>query len=87
MGGRRVVSVLVVVAVAGMAACGPAASPSRVSPGQAGTRATTTVPPGRARRTSLIAASLASAPELHKNTLPPSELCASAAESRIAGSL
>ena len=32
------------------------------------------LPPGRARRASLIAASLASAPELHRNTLPPSEL-------------
>ena len=45
------------------------------------------LPRGRARRASLIAASLASAPELQRNTLPPSELSASAADSRSAGSV
>ena len=48
---------------------------------------TTTSPPGRARRTSLIAASTASAPELVKNTLPPSDRSDSRRASRITGSV
>ena len=53
----------------------PAASPTSapyVRPWNA-LCATTTSPRGRALRTSLIAASLASAPELQKNTTPPNE--------------
>ena len=50
--------------------------------------ATTISPPGFALRTSFSAASFASAPELQKNTLPPSErLAPAAAASRIAGSV
>ncbi len=46
---------------------------------------TTISPPCRWRRASLIAHSLASAPEFVKNTLPPSELADSRSARRIAG--
>ena len=46
---------------------------------------TTTSPRGRALRTSLIAASFASAPEFVKNTTPPSELSVRREASRIIG--
>src|SRR5579875_1314422 len=65
---------------------GVADSAPKVRPWKA-SRRTTISPPGRARRASLIAASFASAPELQRNTLPPSELRASAAESLSAGSV
>ena len=46
---------------------------------------TTTSPRGRALRTSLIAASFASAPEFVKNTTPPSERVVSRSASRTIG--
>ena len=49
--------------------------------------ATTRSPRGRCLRTSLIAASLASAPELQKNTLSPNERSHSRAASVTFGSL
>ena len=55
-----------------LASCGVALNAPYVRPWNAWW-ATTTSPFGRALRTSLIAASLASAPELQKNTTPPSE--------------
>ena len=48
---------------------------------------TTKRPPGFRRRASLMAHSTASAPELQKNTLPPSDSSDSRAASRIAGSV
>ncbi len=48
---------------------------------------TTTSPRGRALRTSLIAASLASAPELQKNTASPNERAVSRSASRVIGAL
>ena len=66
--------------------CGVAESAPYVRPWKAPST-TTTSPPGRARRTSLIAASTASAPELVKNTLPPSDRSLSRAARRIAGSV
>ena len=48
---------------------------------------TTKPPPGLRFRASLIAHSLASAPELQKNTLPPSERSERRRASRIAGSV
>ena len=53
--------------------CGVADREPYVRPWKASCR-TISLPPGRARRASLIAASLASVPELQRNTLPPSEL-------------
>ena len=44
-------------------------------------------PPGRRLRASFSAASLASAPELQKNTLPPSERAVSRSASRVIGSV
>ena len=66
--------------------CGVADSAPIVRPWKAPS-STTKRPPGLRRRASLIAHSIASAPELQKNTLPPSEASASLLASRIAGSV
>jgi hypothetical protein len=66
--------------------CGVADSAPYVRPWNAPSK-TTISPPGRALRTSLMAASTASAPELVKNTFPPSERCESRAASRMPGSV
>ena len=64
--------------------CGVADSAPYVRPWNA-SWSTTIFPPGRALRVSLIAASVASAPELARNTLPFRELSAKRAESSSAG--
>ena len=69
-----------------LASCGVADSAPYVRPWNA-LWATMMSPRGRALRTSLIAASLASAPELQKNTMPPSDREASRAASSTLGAL
>ena len=66
--------------------CGVAESAPYVRPWKAPC-SETIVPPWRALRAHLIAASIASAPELVKKTLPPSELSDSRAASRDIGSV
>ena len=68
------------------ASCGVADSAPYVRPWKPPST-TTMSPPARWRRASLIAHSFASAPELPKNTLPPSEASDSRSASRIAGSV
>ena len=66
--------------------CGVADSAPIVRPWKPPER-TTISPPRRRLRASLIAHSMASAPEFVKNTLPPSERSDSRRASRIAGSV
>ena len=66
--------------------CGVAESAPNVRPWKP-PWSTTKRPPGRRLRASFRAASLASAPELQKNTLPPSERAVSRSASRVIGSV
>ena len=69
-----------------LVSCGVADSAPRVRPWNAPLR-TTMSPPRRRLRASLIAHSMASAPEFVKKTFPPSERSDRRRASRIAGSV
>ena len=69
-----------------LVSCGVAESAPNVRPWKPPC-STTKRPPGRRLRASFSAASLASAPELQKNTLPPSERAVSRSASRVIGSV
>ena len=69
-----------------LVSCGVADSAPMVRPWKPPSR-TTKRPPGFRRLASLIAHSIASAPEFEKNTFPPSDTSASRPASRIPGSV